>query len=115
MARMVTPPGCSRTTAGAAGRALPGGGDSAADMVCFPLRLTIMGCSAHYYGRGGPFLSMGIGGDSACLLARSGSPAVGGRRKRTDVFDRPCQRGAQRFRVVGEKGDQGATLMSGNK
>src|ERR1700753_4440928 len=53
--------------------------------------------------------------DLACLLARPRLAAFGGRRERTDVFDSRRQRLAQGFRVVGEEGYQGATLVSGNQ
>src|SRR6202012_3013366 len=52
MARMVAPPGRSRTTAGAVGSA-----DSEIDMMCRPLPLRILGWSAQYYGRGDPDMS----------------------------------------------------------
>ena len=67
-------------------------------------------------GRGGPFLSTGTGGRlslSACEAGVCGRLGVAANERTYSTA--AVQRRAQRFRVVGEEGDQGAALMSGDQ
>src|ERR1700733_8810304 len=115
IARMVSPPGPSRTTAGAAGRA--DCSDSATDMT--HLLFPILGRLAQYYGPSNPALSTRLVVRCSALgLAARGRPGLAGRRgrcERPDVLDRSVHRCAQRFWAIGDVSQQGSALMRGDQ